>query len=73
MGHQWLGFEPARLLDWLAAAGLEAARVLPLPPDPEAQGPNLFTARAVAPSDLASKPNLDHTLSDHPTEQEMHP
>jgi ArsR family transcriptional regulator len=50
MGHQWLGFEPAQMTAWLAAAGLEAATLIPLPPDAAAQGPSLFAARAVRPA-----------------------
>lgn len=63
MGHQWLGFEPSRLLEWLAAAGLESARVVPLPPDPAAQGPNLFTARAVAPRQPARAASAAHAAT----------
>jgi ArsR family transcriptional regulator len=50
MGHQWLGFEPARLAGWLVEAGLGAVRSVALPPDAAAQGPNLFAARAVRPA-----------------------
>jgi ArsR family transcriptional regulator len=46
MGHQWLGFEPERLAGWLGEAGFAAPRLVPLPPDPDAQGPNLFAATA---------------------------
>jgi ArsR family transcriptional regulator len=48
MGHVWLGFEPEQLLGWLADAGFEHARVLPLPHDPAAKGPPLFAASARA-------------------------
>jgi ArsR family transcriptional regulator len=47
MGHVWLGFDEAQLAGWLHDAGLTAARFVPLPPDPQAKGPGLFTARAV--------------------------
>lgn len=47
MGHLWLGFSEAQLDAWFADARLTDARIVPLPPDPEAKGPNLFTARAV--------------------------
>lgn len=87
MGHQWLGFEPRRLADWLEEAGLEAAQVVALPPDPEALGPNLFAARAVRPAadtqSLSTDPSIStstpststplDTSPDQPREQEMHP
>lgn len=46
MGHAWLGFERDQLGDWLAGAGFVDFRLRPLPPDPEAKGPTLFTATA---------------------------
>lgn len=54
MGHLWLGFEPETLHQWFTAAGLAAARVTALPPDPQASGPGLFTASA-------RKPDLHRT------------
>lgn len=47
MGHRWLGFKESDVLDVLARAGFEGARVNPLPADPRAKGPVLFAARAV--------------------------
>ena len=47
MGHVWLGFSESQLDAWFGAAGLTDMRVVPLAPDPQAKGPNLFTARAV--------------------------
>jgi ubiquinone/menaquinone biosynthesis C-methylase UbiE len=47
MGHLWLGFEAAQLTGWLEAAGFADVRIVPLPPDPQAKGPGLFSARAV--------------------------
>ena len=47
MGHLWLGFDPAQLTAWLERAGFADVRIVPLPPDPQAKGPGLFTARAV--------------------------
>jgi ArsR family transcriptional regulator len=47
IGHLWLGFSESQLDAWFAGAGLAGMRVVPLPPDPHAKGPNLFTARAV--------------------------
>lgn len=46
MGHVWLGFEPAQMEEWLRDAGFDRIRVVPLPPDPQAKGPALFTAVA---------------------------
>jgi ArsR family transcriptional regulator len=47
MGHLWLGFDPGQIAAWLGGAGFADVRVVPLPPDPQAKGPGLFTARAV--------------------------
>jgi SAM-dependent methyltransferase len=47
MGHLWLGFDEGQLAAWLGDAGLADVRIVPLPPDPQAKGPGLFTARAV--------------------------
>jgi ArsR family transcriptional regulator len=44
MGHRWLGFEPRVVTGWLDATGFTAARWVPLPVDPAATGPALFTA-----------------------------
>ena len=46
MGHQWPGFDADTIADWCAAARLTDLIVRPLRPDPEAQGPLLFGARA---------------------------
>jgi ArsR family transcriptional regulator len=46
MGHLWLGFDERQLTGWLADAGFGSACVVALPPDPQAKGPSLFTARA---------------------------
>lgn len=54
MGHQWLGFEPQRLGVLAGDAGLDGWRTVPLPPDPEAQGPNLFAATAHRPATAAA-------------------
>jgi ArsR family transcriptional regulator len=47
MGQLWLGFSESQLDAWFTDAGLQDTRVVSLPPDPHAKGPNLFTARAV--------------------------
>ncbi|MEE8278696.1 MAG: metalloregulator ArsR/SmtB family transcription factor [Thermoanaerobaculia bacterium] len=50
MGHIWLGFSEAQIGAWLDETGLGSLRFRPLPPDPEAKGPTLFTATARKPS-----------------------
>lgn len=49
MGHVWQGFREAQVRGWLEEAGYERIRWLPLPPDPQAKGPVLFTAAALRP------------------------
>lgn len=44
MGHLWQGFDRSTLATWMESAGLEGFRYAPLPPDPDAKGPMLFTA-----------------------------
>ena len=46
MGHVWMGFGRDQMTGWLAQAGFDDARVLPLPAAPQAQGPALFAATA---------------------------
>ncbi|MDQ8161619.1 MAG: metalloregulator ArsR/SmtB family transcription factor [Gemmatimonadota bacterium] len=46
MGHVWLGFDPLELTAWLHDAGFTAVRYVPLPVDPAATGPTLFSATA---------------------------
>jgi ubiquinone/menaquinone biosynthesis C-methylase UbiE/DNA-binding transcriptional ArsR family regulator len=46
MGHVWLGLAEDQLRCWLEAAGFERARFTPLPADPAAKGPTLFSASA---------------------------
>ena len=48
MGHVWLGFDDHTLHDWLHAAGFVHPRYVPLPVDPDASGPALFSCTAVA-------------------------
>jgi ArsR family transcriptional regulator len=52
MGHLWLGFDEPQLAAWLEDVGFASPRVVALPPDPQAKGPGLFTARAVKRADL---------------------
>jgi SAM-dependent methyltransferase len=44
MGHQWQGFGEEQLLQWLNGADLAGGAYRPLPPEPSARGPMLFTA-----------------------------
>jgi len=48
MGHVWLGFDADALSTWLERAGFRGVRYVPLPVDPSATGPALFTASALA-------------------------
>lgn len=48
MGHVWPGFELERVAAWLSDAGFANPRVAPLVPDPDATGPLLFLASAIA-------------------------
>lgn len=47
MGHQWQGFEAGRIMTWFSEAGLVEARCGPVPLEPGAKGPMLFTAAGV--------------------------
>lgn len=47
MGHLWQGFAPEELGGWMAEAGLERFRHVPLQPDSQAKGPGLFAATAI--------------------------
>jgi SAM-dependent methyltransferase len=53
LGHARAGFDAADLSTMLSAAGLAAAAVHPLPPDPGARGPALLVASAERPRDAA--------------------
>ena len=46
MGHVWQGFDLDRIHAALEESGFERIVVRPLPDDPEARGPSLFTAAA---------------------------
>ncbi|HYD50044.1 MAG TPA: metalloregulator ArsR/SmtB family transcription factor [Terriglobales bacterium] len=46
MGHVWLGFEPAQMVEWLAESGFDNCRSRLLPPAPQAKGPAVFAASA---------------------------
>ncbi len=43
MGHVWLGFDERSLRGWLSKAGFRSMRSVPLPVNPAAVGPPLFT------------------------------
>jgi ubiquinone/menaquinone biosynthesis C-methylase UbiE/DNA-binding transcriptional ArsR family regulator len=49
MGHVWFGFPEDHMRRMLEAAGLEAIRTVPLPPDPTVKGPALFVGTAAKP------------------------
>jgi SAM-dependent methyltransferase len=59
MGHVWLGFGDAQMSRLLQAARFEAARVLPLAPEPAAEGPALFLAAARRPLSYTYEPQGD--------------
>ena len=44
MGHQWQGFSEETMLGWMREGGFAEARYRPLPLEPGAKGPMLFTA-----------------------------
>lgn len=46
MGHVWLGFAEETIKAHLNEAGFQSPRIVPLPADPDAQGPALFAAAA---------------------------
>lgn len=47
MGHVWLGLGEDQVRRLLGAAGMERARVVPLPVDPDAKGPALFVCTSI--------------------------
>ena len=49
MGHVWLGFSEDQTHRLLEAAGFEAIRIVPLPPDSSVKGPALFVSTAQKP------------------------
>ena len=49
MGHVWPGFDAERIEGWLRDTGFTETRVVPLPPDPTAEGPLLLLASATRP------------------------
>lgn len=48
-GHQALGFTAEQIHGWMTAAGLTAIRYVPIPPEPDAEGPPLFAASGLKP------------------------
>ena len=59
MGHVWLGFGDTHVARLLQAARFEAARVLPLASEPEADGPALFLAAARRPTSFTHETQGD--------------
>lgn len=47
-GHAWQGFSEARLGAWMEEAGLRRVRMVRLPPDAQARGPQLLAAAGEA-------------------------
>jgi ArsR family transcriptional regulator len=45
-GHVWMGFSDKMINGYLESAGFGEGRFRPLPPAPEAKGPNLFAVSA---------------------------
>ena len=58
MGHVWCGFDAPQLSAWLQTSGFTAVRYTPLPVDPAATGPALFTATAVSTAVAARSSSL---------------
>ncbi|MEO7083986.1 MAG: metalloregulator ArsR/SmtB family transcription factor [Gemmatimonadaceae bacterium] len=46
LGHVWQGFDGDHMKEWMGNAGFTRCRYRPLPPDPDAKGPDLFVASA---------------------------
>jgi len=66
MGHVWLGFDRAQVLEWLAAAGFRDPRLQPLSVPTGAKGPALFACaarRADHPGDTSAPPKARPTTA----------
>lgn len=50
LGHVWQGFDEPQVLGWLQDGGFVGCRYRPLPSDPAAKGPSLFSATARKPN-----------------------
>jgi ArsR family transcriptional regulator len=59
MGHVWLGFDEDQLRRYLADAGFEAVRIVPMATDPQAKGPALFVASARRPETRDQRPETE--------------
>ncbi len=55
MGHVWMGFEADQLEGWLEEAGLESMRMVDLPAEAKARGPNLFAATARRTAEVSAR------------------
>ncbi|MEP6780221.1 MAG: metalloregulator ArsR/SmtB family transcription factor, partial [Gemmatimonadaceae bacterium] len=64
MGHVWLGFDEHALHSWLQPAGFTDIRYVPLPVEPGATGPSLFsaTARTAIDSPYATSKHTHNSL-----------
>jgi ArsR family transcriptional regulator len=67
MGHVWLGFDRAQILEWLAAAGFRDARLQALPVPTGARGPALFACAARRAENHADKSAASRSGASAPT------
>ncbi len=72
MGHVWLGFSERKIRRALSEAGFAGARFQPLPADPEARGPSLFVATALA-ATVAEVAATEDRVTDGPVVQDPPP
>lgn len=67
MGHVWLGFDEPALTAWLTPAGFTNLRYVPLPVEPHATGPALFSATAFARSEVPAPVRQPFLYATHAT------
>ncbi len=46
LGHMWLGFSQSQIFEWMIQSGWEPENFVPIPPDPESKGTQVFVATA---------------------------
>ena len=66
MGHVWLGFDERALQAWLTPAGFTGVRYVPLAIEPNATGPALFSAVAMASSVVRPRAVSDSSARQKP-------
>jgi ubiquinone/menaquinone biosynthesis C-methylase UbiE/DNA-binding MarR family transcriptional regulator len=64
MGHLWLGFPEPMVAGWMRDADLMNFRYVPLPADPDANGPTLFAATATK-KDVVAVEEIDRARRKH--------